>query len=454
MKKILPILMSALMLTFSMASCGTKPQDSSSQSSNPQSSTPSSSTAPSSTTPSDKSEDTAEPTAVTIKVANWDTDNLVYVKQIIEDFKDVAPHITVEIIDIPAADYTTKLSVMLNGGSEVDAFWIKDGDTTRGLADKGQLADLTDYIARDGINLSDYSGLAERFEMNGEIVALPASTGFYVLYYNKDIFDAANEPYPSNDMTWAQWEELCKRLTSDSDGKKVYGGHLHTWQALVQNWAVQDGQHTIVDTDYSFMKPYYEMALRLQDDGYIMDYATIQAGSIGYNGAFMDGMVATMPMGTWSMATLITKKAEGETDVNWGVATIPHPENVSAGYTVGSVTPIAINSSSKNKDEAWEFIKYVTSEEGAKSYAEHGAFPSRSNDETVALIASLEGMPEDAEDALQVKNIALDRPMESLVGEINQMLGEEHSMIMLEESTVDEGIAEMNKRTAEIQGLE
>ena len=28
-----------------------------------------------------------------------------------------------------------------------------------------------------------------------------------MLYYNKDLFDKANVPYPSNDMTWDEYEE-------------------------------------------------------------------------------------------------------------------------------------------------------------------------------------------------------------------------------------------------------
>ena len=105
-----------------------------------------------------------------------------------------------------------------------------------GLANRGQLADLSQYIKQAGINQADFNGLAERFNIDGKIVALPASTGYYVLYYNKDIFDKAGVEYPSNDMTWADWETLAGRLASGSGNSKVYGGLLHTWQALVQNW--------------------------------------------------------------------------------------------------------------------------------------------------------------------------------------------------------------------------
>lgn len=389
---------------------------------------------------------------VTIKVANWDTATMVYMQPLIDAFEDANPHITVEIVDIPSSDYTTKLSVMLNGGSEVDAFWIKDGDTTKGIADKGQLADLSEYIARDGIDLSDYSGLAERFVIDDKTVALPASTGYYILYYNKDLFDAAGEPYPSNDMTWTEWEALCERMTSGSGASKIYGGFIHTWNACVQNWGVQDGKHTIMDTDYSFFKPYYEMVLRMQEAGTIMDYATLKTGSIHYSSPFLQGTVATIPMGSWFITTINQKIAAGESDINWGIATLPHPEGVEAGWTVGSVTPIAINESSTKKDAAWEFVKFVTSEEGAQIYADGFAIPGRSNDDTLQALASAEGMPEGSFEALAVKNISLDRPMADFVAEVNQMLGEQHSLIMLGELSVDDGLAEMGNLSSDIQG--
>ena len=86
-----------------------------------------------------------------------------------------------------------------------------------------------------------------------------------MLYFNKDLFDKAGVPYPSADMTWDEYEELAKKMTSGEGSAKVYGTHNHTWQALVSNWAVQDGKNTLMSEDYSFLKPYYEQALRMQD---------------------------------------------------------------------------------------------------------------------------------------------------------------------------------------------
>ncbi|MCL2411902.1 MAG: sugar ABC transporter substrate-binding protein [Treponema sp.] len=386
-----------------------------------------------------------------IRVVHWDLTTMVYITALVDAFKEAHPEIAVEIIDIPSADYTQRLQIMLNGGSDFDVFWIKDGDTTKGLADRGHLADLSAFIEDDNIRLQDFHGVAERFIMNDKIVALPASTGFWVLYYNKDIFDRAGIPYPSNDLTWPEWEELAGRLTSGTGQNKIFGGLLHTWQACVQNWAVQDGRNTIIANDYYFFRPYYEMALRMQRAGYIWDYGVLRAGGIHYTSLFLQGNIATMPMGTWFFTTIIDRIDRGETNIRWGMATLPRPPDVEPGWTVGSVTPIAINNASRNKEASWEFVRFITSDEGAKIYASFGQFPGRATPETMEMVAALPGMPEGSAEALIVRNIALDRPMELRVAEINQMLGEEHALIMLEEVTIERGLENMARRSREIQ---
>ena len=123
----------------------------------------------------------------TLKIAAWDATTSATVTPLIEGFENAHPNIKVEIIDIASADYTQKLTVMLNGGNDLDVVWIKDGDTTPSIAARGQLEDLTPYIERDGIDLSAYNGVAEMLNMGGKQVALPISTGFYILYYPESV---------------------------------------------------------------------------------------------------------------------------------------------------------------------------------------------------------------------------------------------------------------------------
>lgn len=428
MKRIAALGVSAMMAASVLTACG-------STSSSTPASTPASSTG-------------GKEEQVTLKVATWDNTSEPSLQNAVDAFMKANPNIKVELMDIPSADYTTKLTTMLNGGAEMDAFLVKDADTTKSLADKGQLADLTEYIAADGVDLADYNGLAENFNYDGKQYGLPVRTDYYIMYYNKDMFDAKNLEYPSNDWTWADFEETAKKLTGD--GK--YGAFIHTWQACVQNWGVQDGKHTIMDyeTGYDFFKPYYEMALRMQDEGSIQSYGELKSANIHYSGPFAQGTVGMMPMGTWYMSTIIESVKKGESSVNWGVATLPHAEGVEAGYTVGSATPMCVNASSDKKDAAWELVKFIAGEEGAAEFAKVGKIPARADDAAIAEIATLEGMPEGAAEALKVTNISLDRPIVSKVADVNQMLGEQHSLIMLEQDTIDNVLASMAEQAEAI----
>lgn len=414
---------------------------------------PSASSSPSAAPSVAPSESTPAALTGTLKVSLWDMASQPAFGATIDAFVAANPGVKIDPIDIPSADYGTKLSVMLNGGSEVDVFWIKDADTIYPIAQRGQMADLSSYITRDGVKLAAYNGLAENFVIDGKQIALPFRTDYYTLFYNKDIFDAAKVNYPSNDMTWAEFESLAKKLTSGEGAEKKYGVHFHTWQACIENWAVQDGKNTIMATDYSFFKPYYEMALRMQNvDKSVMDFGTLKTANLHYSNVFADGSAAMMPMGTWFASTMIGKINKGESKVNWGMATLPHAEGLAAGNVVGSTTPIAVNAASKNQDLAWEFVKFATGPEGAAVVANLGGIPARLDDAMLKIVTSVPGMPKGALEALQVKNIVLDRPIADKVSEVNKALGDEHGLIMLGEVSIDEGLAAMAEQSKTIQG--
>lgn len=147
---------------------------------------------------------------VTIKVAHWDSYTEPSTQMLVDGFEAANPNIKVELIDIASGEYSNKLTVMLNGGNDLDVVWVKDPDNTPSIAERGQLEDLTPYIEKDGVDIAAMNG-SDALKLDGKQVALPVSTGFYVLYYNKDIFDAAGVDYPGNDMTWTEFEELAKK---------------------------------------------------------------------------------------------------------------------------------------------------------------------------------------------------------------------------------------------------
>ena len=396
------------------------------------------------------SKESANDGTTTLTFAVWDYAQNPYLARTIEAFQAANPDIKIEIQDTPAADYVTKLNTQLNGGSDVDLFLVKEADKTKTFYDRGQLADLSSYIEADGIDMSAYNGTDANFIFDGKTYGMPVRTDQYVLFYNKDIFDAAGVAYPSNDMTWAEFEDLAAQVTLGEGATKKYGAYFHSWNACVQNWGVQDGKHSIMDGEYSFFKPYYEMVLRMQEAGTCMSFAQIQASGLSYTDVFSQGLAAMLPMGSWLIQTMASRTISGETSINWGVAVVPHADDVPNGYTVGATTPICINNASDDKDAAWKFVQFISGPEGAQIMAENGQVPALVGEGYLEAYAAAPGMPEGVMEGLYATHISPDRPAMDKVTQIDQMLLAEHQLILLGEQTVDEGIANMNRNYAEI----
>lgn len=403
----------------------------------------------------DSGDAAAEGEKVTLSVTTWDNDANPQFSAVIEAYEEKNPNVEVKIIDTNADEYNNSLGIQLSAaGADPDVIFVKDMGSLLQMADKGQLLALDEYVTADNLDTSVYSGAFEELQYNGHTYGMPYRNDWYVLYYNKDLFDAAGVEYPSNDMTWDEYYDLAAKMTSGEGSSKVYGTHNHTWQALVTSWAVQDGEHTVVEKDYSFLKPWYEDALMLQENGYIQDYATLKTANIHYSSVFKNQQCAMMPMGTYFIATMEASQESGETNFNWGIATIPHPDNTEAGYTVGAVTPVSVSAFTDVPDLAWDFVKFATSEEASIILAEQGVFTGIQTDESMDIIASNEFFPQDesSKEALSYTHYVFDRPLDPQIEEIRTPLDEVHDMIMIGEYTVDEGIAELNERVAEIKG--
>ena len=386
--------------------------------------------------------------SVTLSMAVWDLSTTPYWQAVVDAYEAQNPNVTVELLDISSAEYTDKVNIMLSGGDETDIITVKDIPSYSAMLTRNQIIPLGDYIELDGLDLGVYSGAAEELTYEGKLYALPFRSDIWILYYNKDLFDQAGVAYPTNDMTWGEYDETARAMTSGSGADKVYGTHYHTWRSTVQLATVQDGEHTVISDNYSFMKPIYDMVISMQDDGIIMDYGSLKAGSIHYSGVFKNQQIAMLPMGSWFIGSLIAAKESGEIDFNWGIAQYPHPEGVAAGTTAGTLTSLAINANSQNKDAAWDFIKFYSGVEGAKVLAATGNLPAIRTPEVLDVFASLDGVPAETSEALQTTTVRLELPMDPNVGAVEQILNEEHDLIMTESVSVDDGLAEMSARVS------
>ncbi len=453
-KKVLSLVLATAMMSTLLAGCGSSEGTTASGSSAAGSSTPASSQTTSSETTGSNTT-TAEP--VTLKWAIWDQETTQYWTDIKEAYEASHEGVTVEMVDLGSTDYMTVLATDLSGsGTEFDVVTIKDVPGYATLVQKNAILPLDDYIKADGVDLSKYAGATDQVTVDGKLYELPFRNDFWVLFYNKDLFDAKNVAYPTNDMTWDEYDALAREMTDTTFGSQIYGGHYHTWRSTIGLMGVLDGRHTILDGDYEFMKPYYEMVLAEEKDGVVRKYSDLKTEGLHYSAAFSGGDVAMMNMGSWFISTMITNLKSGEYDSslcgNWGIVKYPHAEGVEPGSTLGTITGLAVTAATDTPDAAWDFVKWVSGEEGATVMASSGNFPAIMTDEVKDMIAGLDGFPTDeaSKEALTVSNLYLEVPYAEHVSEINSVLDSYHGSIMTGEKTVDEGIAAMNEEVKKI----
>ncbi len=390
-----------------------------------------------------------------LTVSVWDYDANASMAAVVNSYMEKNPDVKIKVIDTSADEYNNSLGISLSAAQpDPDVIFVKDMGSMLQMADKNQILCLDEFIEKENFDLGVYKGVAEELQYNGKTYGLPWRSDWYVLYYNKDIFDAAGVPYPTNDMSWQEYYDLAAKMTSGEGSAKVYGTHHHTWEGLVTAFAVQDGKNTVVAKDYSFLKPWYEKTLWLQDNGYMQSYANLKTANIHYSSVFKNEQCAMMPIGTYFIATVIKAMNDGECDFNWGIATLPHSEGQEPGYAVGATTPLAVSAYTDQPDLAWDFVKYATSSEASQVLAGVGAFPAVLTDEALDTITNVDGFPQDetSKAALKYVNFVFDRPLDPDIEAIRVPLNEVHEMIMIGEYTIDEGIEELNRRVGEIKG--
>ena len=255
-------------------------------------------------------------------------------------------------------------------------------------------------------------------------------------------------------MTLQEYDELARKLTNDKAGKdKVYGTHNHVWRNCITGFSALSEENSCLDGQYEFMKPYYEMALKQQEDGICMDYSSLKTSQTHYSGVFQNNQCAMLPMGSWFAAQMMGKVQAGESECkNWGIATLPHPEGVEAGTTFGSGSFVSVNAASEKKDLALKYVQYATGEQGAMLTAEQGFLPGMDLPEAMSEITGNEYYPQDenSKEALKTVKVILDTPVNKNIGEIDTALNTWHDNIMSGNVSLDEGIQGMNDEVGKI----
>lgn len=390
---------------------------------------------------------------VTIKVALWDYSNTDYYKTMFDAFTAKYPNITVEPVEFSADEYENTVTTQLGGKQDFDVVFSKGTPGLSALITQGHVLALDDLMAKDTEFKKDaYSGLIDQLMMDGKTYGIPFRKDNNMIFYNKDLFDKAGVPYPEDGMTMAEYHELATKMTSGSGNEKVYGAHVHTWPSNVSEFARRTEKFDVLDTDsYANLKPYYDEILAMQEEEVIQDYGVLKSSNIHYSGVFYNQQVAMLQIGSW----FINMCVENVKDFNWGVCSLPSVEGLGNEVAIGGVTPVSIGAYGKHPEEAWKFIAYVTGDECAQILAKTGIVPGYNSEKVSQIFDEIPktspNAPEGLSKYIDIDKYVVEQRMDKLAKEIDNIYQEQHSAIMTNSVTVDEGLQKMVERVKEAQ---
>ena len=239
----------------------------------------------SSSSPTSGSTDGAK---TTLRISVWNYAQTPEFKALFDAFEKANPNITIQPVDILAANYEDKVTTMLAGGDTTDIITVKNLTDYSGYAQKKQFIDVSD-IAKS--LPADKIPALSNYKYDGKTYAIPYRQDFNVLYYNKAMFKKAGLSDPTN-LTWDEFASDAKKLTTGDGASKVYGAYIHTWNSMVQGIAAAQTGHNLNTPSYSWMKDQYNLTLGMQSAGTTMNWATANSQQVQYKDVWVDAAPA------------------------------------------------------------------------------------------------------------------------------------------------------------------
>lgn len=359
MKKILAGVLALAMSASILTSCGTTPAGSASVSRG------------------DSTSDSASQEQIVLKwytESDENTNKNYGWDKVVAAYEELHPNVKVEVQPLVAntssAEYLKKVDLMLASDEQIDIINFAGSGAVAQKVEAGVLAPLDEYAAAAGVDLEEeYRGVSR---IDGSIYCLPNSDAAYVVFINEEMLKAAGLPMPPRDWTWEEYAEYAKAMTTGEGRDKVYGSYFHTWSDFYQIGTlgvIPDNMYYKEDGSANFDHPAFRTWMGFIDqienkDNDQMSYTDIKTQNIAYRNLFFNGQVAMLPMGTWMLSDIkdVEKYPHAFRTV---FATLPRFDETAAPNTTINTAyggGFAVNANCAHKQEAFDFIRFLTSE--------------------------------------------------------------------------------------------
>lgn len=267
-----------------------------------------------------------------------------------------------------------KLIVALSSNEAPDVIFSSNANLATYYSN-GLLDNLQEYIDRDSLDMGAFSEQAvESASFSGGIYGIPVSAVTVQMFYNKDLLAQAG--YSEPPKTTEEMYEMAQKVTTlDEQGDlDVLGYPLFPLASARQEliyafggrWWGEDGVTLTPDAQGTLDSLKMNVAFREQYGAKEIQAFIGTANTNRYTeqDMFFTGKQLFRFDGPW-LSTMI---GNHNPDLNYGITLVPGTEANPdlRGVSRYETSVVAMPVSAENKDGAWDFMKWMTSAEGAK----------------------------------------------------------------------------------------
>ncbi|NPV09507.1 MAG: extracellular solute-binding protein [Anaerolineae bacterium] len=339
----------------------------------------------------------------------------------------------------------------LSGTGRADVVMV-DQLAVASLAQSGLIRAI-DPLVQDDLTLdvdAFYPGTLDALTWRGQLWGLPADVDPWVLYYNRDLFDAAGVPYPTNSWTWDDLLEAALQLSDPLANPPVYGLLLDMTRADFVPLVYQNGG-TLVDSlvaprEATFTDPRAVEAIEWYADLALRHGVAPTPRELSQLGGF-ERMVVSQRAAMW-YGPLTERGGDlsgARWNFQWGLAV---PPGRVQQMTLLSMRAYALSSQSSEIRAAWQWLVFIANHPPVtltvpplKQALESGEFRSGHR-------------PDVAEVAIRALEIGRTIPPTTWVDRVGVWLGEALQRAFSGEMPVAEALAQVQERAAPVIAAE
>jgi hypothetical protein len=370
---------------------------------------------------------------------------------LIDEFNKSYPNIKVNYVLIPFSswpDYITKLKTMVAGGTGPDVARLAVEGIQSFVAD-GMALPFDDFIAENAdlmeeLGVNDiHPNINAPFQVDGKTYGFAWDWNNIVMFLNKDVFAEKNIELPGSDWNKDKFLEIAQTLTYEKDGEKVYGTVAPTDYFTVTAWLYNNNASVLNEdmTECTLNSPEaIETIQFLHDLVYKYEVAPVPSAGLDTSNLFMNGQIAMLGNGRWSIASLANNNFE-----DYDIQALPALSTQQSSFGSGS---FPVLSSTKHPYEAMLFSSWLSASSfSQETFLKTDSVPSRISVMEKILPTML---PENGMLWRESADVAKSIQAPTQLTDVTAVFDKYMSLVFANEISVEDG---MNKATEEINAI-